>query len=168
MHLFDSWNFCSQTIIKKIDSKHPFSKVIVLSAIGNSSEILLSPYLLHFTIDIYHFMSYSQETTNRECVTAVVVEYTNNRLYMGVLEDDELMFCKSHIGKLDENFKMGKTNTDFSVLNKKDEQKFKENEKQFSILSVKCQIKDHRLIINDERCQEITKEVLHYQQQQQK
>ena len=38
----------------------------------------------------------------------------------------------------------------------------------FQFYLFKCQIKDHRLIINDERCQEITKEVLHYQQQQQK
>ena len=112
----------------------------------------------------------SQESTNKEYLTAVVVEYTNNRLYMGVLEEDELTNCKSHIGKLDEHFKMGKANTNSLVLNKKDKQKFGGNEKQFLILHVsfKCQIKDLRLIINDERYQEITKEVLHYQQQQKK
>ena len=71
----------------------------------NPSEIPLSPYLLHFTID-HLCITYSQETTNKECVTAVVVEYTKNRLYMGVLEEDELTYCRSHIGKLDEALKM--------------------------------------------------------------
>ena len=113
-------------------------------------------------------ISYSQETTNKECVTAVVEEYTNNRLYMGVLEEDELTYCKSHIGKLNENFKMGKANTNSLVLNKKDKQKFGKNEKQFLMLSFKCQIKDLRLIINNEKCQEINKEVLQYQQQKKK
>ena len=137
------------------------------NAIGNSSEIFLSPYLLHFTIDSL-CMFYSQETTNKEFVTAVVVEYTNNKLYMGVLEEDELTYCKSHIGKLNENFKMGKANTNSLVLNKKDKQKFGEDEKQFLILSFQCQIKDLRLIINDEKCQEINKKVLQYQQQKKK
>ena len=127
--------FALKQLLKRLIPSIHFQKSLY-SAIGNSSEILLSPYLLHFTIDIYHCMSYSQETTNRECVTAVVVEYTNNRLYMSVLEEDELMYCKSHIGKLDENFKMGKTNTDTSVWNKKDKQKLEENEKQFSILFI--------------------------------
>ena len=90
----------------------------LFGAVGNSSEIFLSPYLLHFTIDNL-CMSYSQETTNKEFVTAVVVEYTNNKLYMGVLEEDELTYCKSHIGKLNENFKMCKVNTNSLVLNKK-------------------------------------------------
>ena len=117
------------------------------SDIGNSSEILLIPYLLHFTIDNL-CMSYSQETTNKECVTAVVVEYTNNRLYMGVLEEDDLTYCKSHIGKLDEHFKMGKANTNSLVLDKKDKQKFGGNEKQFLILSFKCQIEDLRQIMS--------------------
>ena len=49
---------------------------------------------------------------------------------------------------------MGKANTNSLVLNKKDKQKFGEDEKQFLILSFKCQIKDLRLIINDEKCQE--------------
>ena len=48
-------------------------------------------------------MSYSQETTNNEFVTAVVVEYGT---LTTDLEEDELTYCKSHIWKLNENFKM--------------------------------------------------------------
>ena len=61
--------------------------------------------MFYSTID-HLYITYSQETTNKESVTAVLVEYTNNRRYMLVLEENELTYCRSHIGKLDEALKM--------------------------------------------------------------
>ena len=45
-------------------------------------------------------------------------------------------------------------------LNKEDKQKFGENVKQFLILTFKCEKTTYKRL----KCQEITKEVLHYQQ----
>ncbi|XP_061180838.1 uncharacterized protein LOC133189496 [Saccostrea echinata] len=112
--------------------------------------------------------SRSQGITEEEYVTAAVVEYNKQRIYLGVIEKDKLTYCKTFLGKLDEQFSMSNINANSLILNKKDIQKFGKNEKQFLILSFSCPIKDLKLNINQEKCQYITEEVLRYYQQKKK
>lgn len=101
-------------------------------------------------------------TPEEKVVTAAVVEYTNRRVYMGALEEDKLTYCKTPLGKMEENFNITKINANSITLNKKDIQNFSKNEKQFLILTFLCPIRDLKLIIDDEKCQLITKKVLEY------
>lgn len=98
-------------------------------------------------------------TPEEKVVTAAVVEYTNRRVYMGALEEDKLTYCKTPLGKMEENFNITKINANSITLNKKDIQNFSKNEKQFLILTFLCPIRDLKLIIDDEKCQLITKRV---------
>lgn len=68
---------------------------------------------------------------------------------MGMLEIDELTYCKTPLGKIDENFSITNINSNSVMLNKKDIQQFGKNEKQFLILSFLCQIKNLKLIIDN-------------------
>lgn len=81
---------------------------------------------------------------------------------MGALEEDKLTYCKTPLGKIEENLNITKINANSITLNKKDIQKFSKNEKQFLILSFLCPIKDLKFIIDDGKCQLITKKVLEY------
>lgn len=81
---------------------------------------------------------------------------------MGVLEEDKLTYCKTPLGKIEENFNITKINANSITLNKVDIQKFGKNEEQFLIMSFLCPIKDLKLIIDYEKCQLITKKVLEY------
>lgn len=65
---------------------------------------------------------------------------------MGMLEIDELTYCKTPLGKIDENFSITKINTNSVTLNKKDIQQFSKNESQFLISSCLCPVKDLKLI----------------------
>lgn len=59
-----------------------------------------------------------------------------------MLEIDELTYCKTPLGKIDENFSKTKINTNSVTLNKKDIQQFSKNESQFLISSCLCPVKD--------------------------
>lgn len=63
-----------------------------------------------------------------------------------MLEIDEFTYCKTPLGKIDENFSITKINTNSVTLNKKDIQQFSKNESQFLISSCLCQVKDLKLI----------------------
>ncbi|XP_065924401.1 uncharacterized protein [Magallana gigas] len=101
-------------------------------------------------------------TPEEKVVTAAVVEYTNRRVYMGALEEEKLTYCKTPLGKIEENFNITKINANSITLNKKDIQKFSKTEKKFLILTFLCPIRDLKLIVDDEKCQLITKKVLEY------
>ena len=76
--------------------------------------------LLRFTID-HLCITYSQETTNKESETAMVVEYTNNRLYMGVLGETE----QESNWKARWNIKNVIWKSNFLVLNKQNYEQWK-------------------------------------------
>lgn len=101
-------------------------------------------------------------TPEEKVVTAAVVEYTNRRVYMGALEEEKLTYCKTPLGKIEENFNITKINANSITLNNKDIQKFSKTEKKFLILTFLCPIRDLKLIVDDEKCQLITKKVLEY------
>lgn len=88
----------------------------------------------------YSILQVAANTLKRNL--AAVVEYTIHRVYIGMLEIDELTYCKTPLGKIDENFSKTKINTNSVTLNKKDIQQFSKNESQFLISSCLCPVKD--------------------------
>lgn len=83
----------------------------------------------------YSILQVAANTLKQELILAAVVEYTIHRVYIGMLEIDELTYCKTPLGKIDENFSITKINTNSVTLNKKDIQQFSKNESQFLISS---------------------------------
>lgn len=90
----------------------------------------------------YSILQVAANTLKQELILAAVVEYTIHRVYIGMLEIDELTYCKTPLGKIDENFSITKINTNSVTLNKKDIQQFSKNESQFLISSCLCPVKD--------------------------
>lgn len=73
-------------------------------------------YHLHM---YYTILQVTANTSEEELITAAVVIYTNRIVYMGVLENDQLTYCKTSLGKLHENCIITKINTNSVTLNKK-------------------------------------------------
>ncbi|XP_052071272.1 uncharacterized protein LOC127709676 [Mytilus californianus] len=85
-----------------------------------------------------------------------MVEYNNENVYLGVLQDSMLTFTKQQLGKLGADFVIKDLN--FS-LNKKDRQKINSA---YIIVNIKCKIVKNKFAINDEQKKDLENAVKNY------
>lgn len=85
-----------------------------------------------------------------------MVEYNNENVYLGVLQDSMLTFTRQPLGKLGPDFVIKDLN--FS-LNKKDRQLINSA---YIIANIKCKIVKNKFTINEEQKKDLEKSVKKY------
>jgi hypothetical protein len=113
------------------------------------------------------FAIFLQETKEEDEVNVLVVEYTKQRVYLGVEENGYLTYCKAPIGKVHQCITAAHFQENAYTLNDKDRQQFGKDEKQYLIYNFSCVMSEGKLKLSTKTCEDISAKVQMYFRQQQ-